>query len=199
MIAMVDTVKLSFSEAVKTKQLQAISDRFGSSVSNIRSVPLNTYADIFQQIDVKADDNFSGDNINFQLKSRSSDTDDVCFKVKELFGKEKNGIGFTYTVNTDTHYYVFPPEFTNSEYFVFSRGDREPLIMSTSAIVRVFYRYRDFSSSEITITDYKDKFDTSARLLFISPSRLAHYLLEDSLIILGGNEYANNILTQIKH
>lgn len=108
MIAMVDTVKLSFSEAVKTKQLQAISDRFGSSVSNIRSVPLNTYADIFQQIDVKADDNFSGDNINFQLKSRSSNADDVCFKVKELFGKEKNGIGFTYTVNTDTHYYVFP-------------------------------------------------------------------------------------------
>lgn len=195
---MVDEVKLSLSELCKKKQIEAIFDRFGSSISNIRSVPLNTYADIFQQIDVKADDDFSGGNINFQLKCRSSNKDDVCFKVKELFGKEKNGIGFTYTVNDDIHYYVFPPEFTNSQYFVFSRADREPLIMSTSAIVRIFYRHRNFTTDEITITDYKDKFDTSARLLFISPSSIAHYLLEDSLIILGGNDYATNILAQIK-
>lgn len=196
---MVNDIKFSLSEHLKAKQIQAISDRFGSSVSNIRSVPLNSYADIFQQIDVKADDNFSGGNINFQLKCRSSDKDDICFKVKELFGQEKNGIGFSYTVNNDTRYYVFPPEFTNSQYFVFSRGDKFPLIMPTQNIVRIFYRYRNFTPADITITDYEDKFDTSARLLFISPEKMTRLLVQDFLIILKGFDYAKNILSKIEN
>lgn len=179
--------KMFLSEYQKKRQIVAIQERF-PDLGNIRSVPLNSYTDIFQQIDIKADNDFSGDTVNFQLKCRSSAEDDVCFKVKELFGAEKNSIGFAYTVNDSKKYYVFPPEFTKANFFVFTRGSNTPLIMNTTAIVRAFYRYGEFGSEELTIKEANDKIDCSYRLLFINPFFMVKLLTLDYLTILGGSE-----------
>lgn len=71
--------------------------------------------------------------------------------------------------------------------------------MPTQNIVRIFYRYRNFTPADITITDYEDKFDTSARLLFISPEKMTRLLVQDFLIILKGFDYAENILSKIEN
>lgn len=184
---MLDELNYFLSECQKKPQIAAIQSRF-PELKGIRSVPADSYTDIFKQIDIKADNDFSGGVANFQLKCRTNATDDICFKVKELFGKEKNGIGFAYTVDDTTTYYVFEPNFTNSDYYVFIRGDNTPLIMPTTAIIRAFYRHREFTFDQLTIKDANDSIDCSLRLLFINPQYLVQLLITDFIITLGGNE-----------
>lgn len=184
---MLDELNFFLSEYQKKPQIAAIQSRF-PELKSIRSVPADSYTDIFKQIDIKADNDFTGTVTNFQLKCRTNATDDVCFKVKELYGKEKNGIGFAHTVDNTTTYYVFEPSFTNSDYFVFTRGDKEPLIMPTTAIIRAFYRHHEFTFDQLTIKDANDSIDCSLRLLFINPQYLVQLLITDFILILGGNE-----------
>ena len=184
---MLDELNFFLSEYQKKPQIAAIKSRF-PELKDIRSVPADSYTDIFKQIDIKADNDFSGGVTNFQLKCRTNATDDICFKVKELYGKEKNGIGFAHTVDNTTTYYVFEPSFTNPDYFVFTRGDKEPLIMPTTAIIRAFYRHHEFTFDQLTIKDANDSIDRSLRLLFINPQYLVQLLFTDFILILGGNE-----------
>lgn len=180
---MVGSIALNLSETAKPLQLTAINERF-PELGNVRDT-FGGVNDIFNGVDLLADNKFYASSTAFQLKCRQKADNDICLPIKIILGKEKAALAYSYVDENGSVPFIL--NFKSADYIVVSLSPQSPpQIFSTASIVRAFLRHGTFTEEEVSIKKSFNTIDTSEHLLFISPRLLFQMLLYDFLYVTCG-------------